>query len=68
MTSFGGHITYKSGYTAAMLEAVFGSLAAERVLLVRHRYEQAYGRQIAVVFRSSGVSDGRDKSGIFSHG
>ena len=33
-----------------MLEAVFGSLAAERVLLFLHRYEQAYGRQIAVAF------------------
>jgi hypothetical protein len=35
---------------AAMLEAVFGSLAAERVLLFLHRYERAYGRQIAVAF------------------
>lgn len=33
-----------------MLEAAFGSLAAERVLLFMHRYEQAYGRQIAVAF------------------
>ena len=33
-----------------MLEAAFGSLAAERVLLFLHRYEQAYGRQIAVAF------------------
>lgn len=33
-----------------MLEAVFGSLAAERVLLFLHRYERAYGRQIAVAF------------------
>ena len=33
-----------------MLEAVFGSLTAERVLLFLHRYDQAYGRQIAVAF------------------
>ncbi len=33
-----------------MLEAAFGSLAAERVLLFLHRYEQAYGRQIADAF------------------
>lgn len=33
-----------------MLEAVFGSLAAERVLLFLHRYEQAYGRQVAAAF------------------
>lgn len=33
-----------------MLEAAFGSLAAERVLLFLHRYDQAYGRQIAVAF------------------
>lgn len=33
-----------------MLEAAFGSVAAERVLLFLHRYEQAYGRQIAVAF------------------
>ena len=33
-----------------MLEAVFASLAAERVLLFLHRYEQAYGRQIALAF------------------
>lgn len=33
-----------------MLEAVFGSLAAERVLLFLHRYERAYGRQIAIAF------------------
>ena len=33
-----------------MLEAAFGSLAAERVLLFLQRYEQAYGRQIALAF------------------
>jgi predicted transcriptional regulator len=33
-----------------MLEAAFGSLAAERTLLFMHRYEQAYGRQIAAAF------------------
>lgn len=33
-----------------MLEAAFGSLAAERVLLFLHRYEQAYGRQVAGAF------------------
>ncbi len=33
-----------------MLEAVLGSLAAERVLLFLHRYGQAYGRQIAGAF------------------
>ena len=33
-----------------MLEAAFGSLAAERVLLFLHRYERAYGRQIARAF------------------
>ena len=33
-----------------MLEAALGSLAAERVLLFLHRYDQAYGRQIAVAF------------------
>lgn len=33
-----------------MLEATFGSLAAERVLLFMHRYDQAYGRQIALAF------------------
>ena len=33
-----------------MLEAAFGSLTAERVLLFLHRYDQAYGRQIAVAF------------------
>jgi hypothetical protein len=33
-----------------MLEAAFGSLAAERVLLFLHRYERAYGRQMAVAF------------------
>ena len=33
-----------------MLEAAFGSLAAERVLLYLHRYEQGYGRQIALAF------------------
>lgn len=31
-----------------MLEAVFGSLTAERVLLFLHRYGEAYGRQTAV--------------------
>ncbi|MDH3513180.1 MAG: winged helix-turn-helix domain-containing protein [Gammaproteobacteria bacterium] len=33
-----------------MLEATFGSLTAERVLLFLHRYDQAYGRQIASAF------------------
>lgn len=33
-----------------MLEAVFGSLTAERVLLFLHRYGEAYGRQIASAF------------------
>jgi len=33
-----------------MLEAAFGSLAAERVLLFLHRYDDAYGRQIAAAF------------------
>jgi DNA-binding transcriptional ArsR family regulator len=33
-----------------MLEAAFGSLAAERVLLFLHRYDHAYGRQIAAAF------------------
>lgn len=33
-----------------MLEAAFGSLAAERVLLYLHRYERGYGRQIALAF------------------
>ena len=33
-----------------MLEAAFGSLAAERVLLFLHRYDRAYGRQIASAF------------------
>ncbi len=33
-----------------MLEAAFGSLAAERVLLFLQRYDQAYGRQIALAF------------------
>jgi DNA-binding transcriptional ArsR family regulator len=33
-----------------MLEAAFGSLTAERVLLFVHRYGEAYGRQIAVAF------------------
>lgn len=33
-----------------MLEAAFGSPTAERVLLFLHRYDQAYGRQIAVAF------------------
>lgn len=33
-----------------MLEAALGSLAAERTLLFLHRYEQAYGRQIAAAF------------------
>jgi DNA-binding transcriptional ArsR family regulator len=33
-----------------MLEAAFGSLTAERVLLFLHRYGEAYGRQIAVAF------------------
>lgn len=33
-----------------MLEAAFGSLVAERVLLFLHRYEQGYGRQIAAAF------------------
>ena len=33
-----------------MLEAAFGSLAAERVLLFLQRYDEAYGRQIAVAF------------------
>ncbi len=31
-----------------MLEAAFGSLTAERVLLFLHRYDQVYGRQIAL--------------------
>ena len=35
-----------------MLEATFGSLTAERVLLFLHRYGQGYGRQIAVAFDS----------------
>ncbi len=33
-----------------MLEVVFGSLTGERALLFLHRYEQAYGRQIATAF------------------
>ena len=33
-----------------MLESVFGSLTAERVLLFLNRYDQAYGRQIAAAF------------------
>ena len=33
-----------------MLEAAFGSPTAERVLLFLHRYDEAYGRQIAVAF------------------
>jgi len=33
-----------------MLEAAFGSLTAERVLLFLHRYDQAYGREIALAF------------------
>lgn len=33
-----------------MLEATFGSLAAERVLLFLHRYERGYGREIALAF------------------
>jgi DNA-binding transcriptional ArsR family regulator len=45
-----GHITYKVGYDSAVLEAAFGSLTAERVLLFLHRYERGYGRQIALTF------------------
>ena len=30
-----------------MLEAAFGSATAERVLLYLHRYDEAYGRQVA---------------------
>ncbi len=33
-----------------MLEAAFGSPTAERVLLFLHRYDEAYGRQIAAAF------------------
>jgi len=33
-----------------MLEAAFGSLAAERVLLFLQRYDRAYGRQIGLAF------------------
>lgn len=33
-----------------MFEAIFGSPTAERVLLFLHRYDEAYGRQIAVAF------------------
>lgn len=33
-----------------MLEAAFGSLTAERVLLYLNRYDEAYGRQIALAF------------------
>jgi DNA-binding transcriptional ArsR family regulator len=33
-----------------MLEAVFGSSAAERVLLYMQNYEQGYGREIAATF------------------
>jgi DNA-binding transcriptional ArsR family regulator len=33
-----------------MLEAVFGSAAAEKVLLYLRSYEQAYGREIATAF------------------
>ncbi|GIK34861.1 MAG: hypothetical protein AMXMBFR45_08740 [Gammaproteobacteria bacterium] len=33
-----------------MLEAAFGSLAAERVLLFLHRYDSGYGRQVALAF------------------
>lgn len=33
-----------------MLEAAFGSLAGERVLLFLHRYDRGYGRQIALAF------------------
>src|SRR3990172_7124883 len=33
-----------------MLEAAFASLTGERVLLFLHRYDQAYGRQIAAAF------------------
>ena len=33
-----------------MLAAIFGSIAAERVLLFLHRYARAYGRQIALAF------------------
>lgn len=33
-----------------MLEAVFGSAAAEKVLLYLQGYEQAYGREIATTF------------------
>jgi len=33
-----------------MLEAVVGSVAAERVLLYLQNYDQAYGREIAATF------------------
>ena len=33
-----------------MLEALFGSSAAERVLLYLQNYEQGYGREIAATF------------------
>jgi biotin operon repressor len=33
-----------------MLEAIFGSVTAERVLLYLQTYEQAYGREIAATF------------------
>jgi len=33
-----------------MLEAVFGSVAAEKVLLYLQAYDQAYGREIAAAF------------------
>lgn len=33
-----------------MLEAVVGSVAAEKVLLYLENYEQAYGREIAAAF------------------
>ena len=33
-----------------MLEAIVGSVAAEKVLLYLQNYEQAYGREIAATF------------------
>ena len=38
-----------------MLEAIFGNLTAERVLLFLHAYDEGYARQIADTFGYHGV-------------
>jgi DNA-binding PadR family transcriptional regulator len=53
MTSFCGCMTAKGGQYSDMLEGLFGSLDAERILLFIAARQKGYGREIATFWSAS---------------